>query len=480
VRTLIKVAKILAFTALLLIVSLIGGVVTIVWSQAAAFRFASNCAAVTGVGAGSFCVQWGTSSLAPSFWWYNGTAWAQNFGSDTAGTQITLDSTNEIASVAMAGQHSAVLFIGANQTIAGATQLVPVRSPDGTNFYEDNVYFNLGQANTQLQAYPLGDPTQPVSLSIWTPIASTHLGVKMKVYGGSGNVVARVRATSMHPVIALLGSLGLLQETDLGGGTRGLNVTVANVLAQYNYTRSATLTFDSNGDEVAISGGGGQVCAEIRSGATMTVQFEAHVGDGSYLASDFLVDGATTAITSTSSFPVRGCFLNSAWTDYKLRVSAHSAGSAAAWIIVSAGAGMPRLNVGLNTGSNLIGFAAPGASAATTSSWLPCYQVTTASTNAKSCKQSAGNLHGFLIVNPTATVPFLRLYNTANNPPTCSSATGFVGSMAIPASTSGAGFTAFHGSEGFLTGIEWCVTGGSSSTDNTNGPAGITIKALYR
>ena len=106
---------------------------------------------------------------------------------------------------------------------------------------------------------------------------------------------------------------------------------------------------------------------------------------------------------------------------------------------------------------------------------------TTASTNASSIKGSAGTLYSLVAINTSGTVGYLKLYNLAAAP-TCSSATGIVHVYPVPASTSGAGFVLPipNAGEAYGTGIGFCVTGGGSDTDNTNGPAGIFVEASYK
>jgi hypothetical protein len=109
-----------------------------------------------------------------------------------------------------------------------------------------------------------------------------------------------------------------------------------------------------------------------------------------------------------------------------------------------------------------------------------CALVSAASTNSTNCKASAGNFYGFRIVNTTATLYYLRMYNLASAP-TCSSSTGWVESIPIPASTTGAGIVAInlHG-ENYSTGIGYCFTGGASSTDNTNAATGVYGRLFYK
>jgi len=121
-----------------------------------------------------------------------------------------------------------------------------------------------------------------------------------------------------------------------------------------------------------------------------------------------------------------------------------------------------------------------GTTATTTNAASRCTLVSAASTNATNCKNGSGNVYGFRFVNTTGTLYYLRMYNLSSSP-TCSSATGFIESIPIPASTSGAGIVIMEPfGEGYSTGIGFCFTGGSSSTDNTNAATGVFGSILYR
>jgi hypothetical protein len=125
-------------------------------------------------------------------------------------------------------------------------------------------------------------------------------------------------------------------------------------------------------------------------------------------------------------------------------------------------------------------WASPAAVTASTQATVGCYLVSAASTNSTSCKGSAGNLYGIRVVNTTGTLYYLRLYNTAAAP-TCSSATGFIESIPIPASATGAGIVwAPTYPINYSTGIGYCFTGGSSSTDNTNAATGVFGAIQYK
>lgn len=109
-----------------------------------------------------------------------------------------------------------------------------------------------------------------------------------------------------------------------------------------------------------------------------------------------------------------------------------------------------------------------------------CNILSTASTNSISCKGSAGNRTGGFVINTTATLYYLRLYNTASAP-TCSSATGFIMSIPIPASTTGAGVVTNIpiGGVAFATGYGYCLTASSTSTANDNAAAGLFGELYY-
>jgi hypothetical protein len=120
-------------------------------------------------------------------------------------------------------------------------------------------------------------------------------------------------------------------------------------------------------------------------------------------------------------------------------------------------------------------------SAATSGGTTPCYITSAASTNSTSCKGSAGQLYGVEVVNTTSTLYYLRLYNSSSAP-TCSSATGFVRTIPVPHATgAGGGLANFYSvGEVYGTGVGFCLTGGGSSTDNTNAATGVYVTLFYK
>jgi len=95
----------------------------------------------------------------------------------------------------------------------------------------------------------------------------------------------------------------------------------------------------------------------------------------------------------------------------------------------------------------------------------------TASTNSTLVITGAHQVYHIVATNNSATINYLRLYNSASAP-TCSSASNLQAEIAIPASTSGAGFVEdISAGMTFGAGISYCLTGGYATTDVTNATA---------
>jgi hypothetical protein len=112
-----------------------------------------------------------------------------------------------------------------------------------------------------------------------------------------------------------------------------------------------------------------------------------------------------------------------------------------------------------------------------------CVVLSAATTNATNCKAGAGNFYGYDLINTTTTLYFLRLYNLSSAP-TCSSATGFIRSIPIPpagsAGQAGGAIRQFVIPVNYTTGIGFCLTSGSSSTDNNAAATGVFGSLLVK
>jgi hypothetical protein len=154
------------------------------------------------------------------------------------------------------------------------------------------------------------------------------------------------------------------------------------------------------------------------------------------------------------------------------------------------GTGAPRVSIASDsTGQIAIAQTTPGTTNAvqaipgTTGGASTSYITSAASTNATSVKASAGQVYAIHPENTTTTVYYLRMYNLSAAP-TCSSATGFVETIPVPpaAAAGGVGGVVREISIGqaYATGIAYCLTGGGSSTDNTNAATGVYVTILYK
>lgn len=118
-----------------------------------------------------------------------------------------------------------------------------------------------------------------------------------------------------------------------------------------------------------------------------------------------------------------------------------------------------------------------------TSGGLTVYFVQpTASDNHVVIKASAGQVYKISATNNSATINYLRLYNATTGFNGCNSATNLVYQMAIPASTSGAGYSdSWDLGMPFATGISICVTSGYATTDTTNATASaMSVNVGYK
>jgi hypothetical protein len=138
--------------------------------------------------------------------------------------------------------------------------------------------------------------------------------------------------------------------------------------------------------------------------------------------------------------------------------------------------------VAARTTADRVLWAAAGAVSATSQGWVTSYTAAGASTNATNVKNAAGNVYGFSVTNTTTTTYYLRMYNLSSSP-TCSSSTGFVESIAIPAGSASipSGRERWHvNPQAYGTGIGFCITGGAANNDNTNAATGVYVTVAYK
>jgi len=108
--------------------------------------------------------------------------------------------------------------------------------------------------------------------------------------------------------------------------------------------------------------------------------------------------------------------------------------------------------------------------------------LSAASTNSTNAKGSAGQVYGWYIVNTSAALKYVKLYNKATAP-TCGTDTPVI-TLAIPAASAtgiaGAGSNVdFSGGIAFSTGIGYCITGAVADNDTTAVASNDVILNLF-
>lgn len=272
-------------------------------------------------------------------------------------------------------------------------------------------------------------------------------------------------ATAVTTTLPVSGTVTANAGTNLNTSALALDATLATI----DTDLKANITLHAGTNVI------GHVIADTGSTTAVTGNVTAVQGTGSNL--HVVVDTApTTAVTGTfwqATQPVSGTFWQ-ATQPVSGTVTTTPPSNASTNI-----AQMNGVTTSMNTGSSDTGTQR----VVLADGLLECLIVSAASTNATNCKAGAGNFFGYDIYNTTTTVYYLRLYNTVGAP-TCSSATGFIRSIPVPpAGAAGAVGGAIRVSPigvAYGTGVSFCLTGGSSSTDNTNAAVGILGTVLYR
>lgn len=116
--------------------------------------------------------------------------------------------------------------------------------------------------------------------------------------------------------------------------------------------------------------------------------------------------------------------------------------------------------------------------ASTTGGCTPAKTLSAASTNATSVKGSAGTLCKMVTINTTATLYYLKTYNTSSAP-TCNSDT-VVATYPIPPSNGGVAVPIGPFGEAYTTGIGFCLTAGIADNDNANAATGVAISYSFK
>jgi hypothetical protein len=112
----------------------------------------------------------------------------------------------------------------------------------------------------------------------------------------------------------------------------------------------------------------------------------------------------------------------------------------------------------------------------------PFHLISAASTNCTNIKPAAGQLVTVFAANTTATIYYLKFYDSALSPPVAGTTTVSL-TLPIPVGTSstGGGFILpLPQAAQYLNGIGMCITGGIADSDTSNAATGIAVDVFFK
>lgn len=420
-----------------------------------------------------------------------------SLGSHYAGTVAIVDgSGNQITSFGGSGGTAS------NYTSAFPSTGTAVGFSDGTNMQGARVFdgdtgvgtqyvlgavlrksasggtVEAGTSSDPLRIDPTGTTTQPVSGTVtanqggaWSATVTQGTATNLKTQ--AENYQGGVAVSSSNPLQVTLANTGANSTAVKVDGSAVTQPVSGSITANAgtgtfaNQQSNQTADYDTGAGTqtttmwgIALPASGGPV-----AGGTATNPIQVSLANTAANSTAVKVDGS--AVTQPVS--VSGTV---AFNQTQVGGNSVSTGNG------TAGAGVQRVTVASdNTAFQTI----PVATADTTNGLSTCYLSSAASTNSTNCKSSAGNVYVIHVTNTTTTNYFLRLYD-ASSAPTCSSSTGFVETIPALGAAANGGINGRSMSvpDKFSNGIGFCLTGGGSSTDNTNAATGVFVTIKYR
>lgn len=388
--------------------------------------------------------------------WMNCKAGCSAAGDTTTGS-TALGALNATITIALAGETGATFQLQSGGT--GVYTVTPQCSLDGGTTYNVNGYLQDPVSGQLSLTATVASAQATTDYPVVCAPHSSHAQMKVTAYtSGTANWLARSTVNNGREII-----FGAVQTSAPAPGN--------NTVAPLSLTTAGAVRVDNSGVTQPVSGTFWQATQPV-SGTFWQATQPVSAADGQLATIGTKTDAKSTATDTTSVSVV----------SVLKEISAMA--QAPATTPISA-ASLP-LPTGAAQDSTLTGGSAkaiPEPSTASGDAVSECAIVSAASTNATNCKASAGNFYGYELYNTTTTIYYLRLYN-ASAAPTCSSATGFIRSIPlIPAAAaggSGGQVVSLNFPVNYSTGISFCITGGSGSTDNTNAAVGILGAIRYK
>lgn len=434
--------------------------------------------------------------------------------SDTTGSSVALGSLNAADTVALAGEGGASFHLAAG-TLTGT--LTPELSFDGGSTYPVATKF-IDNTLTSSATIVLSNPNAAQDISVLVLGGATHARVRVSAYTSGTATGHLTSTTNQMPVVVIGGTLpvtGTVTVTqgtgtnlhaviDSGSTTAVTQATAGNLNATVVGTgtfatqaaQSGTWNVTNVSGTVTLPTGASTAAKQPALGTAGTASTDVITVQGIASMTKLLVTPDSVALPANQSVNVAQ--LAGTTTD----VNSGNKGNGTLRVVLATD--QPQLTAKLlvtpdaNSAVNLAQMngaavaspdansypiVAPAATATASAAASACNVLSAASTNSTNCKNAAGNLVGYELYNTTTTVYYLRMYN-ASSAPTCSSATGFIRSIPIPPAASaglvGGAVSNFPPGVNYSTGISFCLTGGSSSTDNTNAATGIFGELRYK
>lgn len=284
--------------------------------------------------------------------------------------------------------------------------------------------------------------------------------------------VSALADATANPTDALFGSLNFVYNGTTWDRLRGVNTGTAKT-DMSSIAGTATVTGGVAGLQAVggpVASGGSNADNPLKVGGVFNTT-QPTVTNGQIVDSQFTARGAAIVATGADTFTTSSA-QSGTWT-----VQPGNTANSTPWLTTAGQSGTWTVQPG-NTANSTpwLTQPVPGTAGGT----AVCYLAATASTNSTNCKASAGQVYLYHLENTTSTIYYIRMYNLTTGP-TCSSATGYVDSIPIPAGSTGSGVVVPQDlGEAFATGIGFCVTGGASGTDNTNAAVGVFVRILYK
>jgi hypothetical protein len=317
------------------------------------------------------------------------------------------------------------------------------------------------------------------------PAGSNVIGHIITDTGSTTAVTGNVASTSADGANVTLGA----KADAKSAATDTTSITVMQVLKEISFLLQNTLVVNGSGVTQPVSGP--LTDTQLRASAVpvslASVPSHAVTNAGTFAVQE--ADGANTVLGSKADAKSTATDTTSITIMQVLKEISAMVQAPPSQAVTNAGTFATQATLG--AGSNIVGKfgidqTTPGttnavqAIAGTTGGATPSFLAAAATTNATNVKASAGTVYHISVSNVNATVYYLRMYNLATAP-TCSSATGFVETIPIPAATTGGGREIdVTVGQAYGTGIGFCITGGASSTDNTSAATGVFVTVTYK